>query len=289
MNLLGSFISYRGLHPRGLIAKAGIAILLLPLAGGAQDSPSPPNVRVELLTDPETSSGSSPSVGIHFQLEPGWHIYWQNPGDSGEPPRIEWQLPRGYRAGPIEWPFPQRLEHGGLVDYGYEGDVLLMQKISMPPMAGVVRPVLVSVQVKWLVCREICIPGKIHLETSFPPVSDPSPEAAVSHKLFAAARKRLPQQPPPGAVVTATSEKDRWVLRLRLARKESHAIFFPLEPGEIEDAAPQAVTRVPRGLAISLKKSSEPLKPVESLRGVLVFPSGTAYQVDAPVRGSPRE
>ena len=288
MTLLPWLTRFRSFRPPRLMAPAGMAILLLPLAAAAQDSAGPPHVRVELLTDPENSTSASLNLGIHFQLEPGWHIYWQNPGDSGEPPRIEWQLPRGYRAGPIEWPYPQRLQHGGLVDYGYEGDVLLMQKISMPSATNAAKPSSLSAQVRWLVCREICIPGRTHLETSVPP-SDPSLRAAANHKLFAAARRRLPRRPPPGIIATATSEKDHWVLRLRLARKETRAIFFPLEPGEIEDAAPQGVTPLGAGLDISLKKSSEPLEPVKSLRGVIVFPSGIAYRVDAPVRGSSRQ
>jgi thiol:disulfide interchange protein DsbD len=70
-------------------------------------------------------------VGLYFKLEPGWHIYWKNPGDAGLPPRIQWTLPAGITAGPLLFPAPKRLALGPLMDYGYEGEVLFPLKIHV--------------------------------------------------------------------------------------------------------------------------------------------------------------
>jgi len=72
-------------------------------------------------------------LGIHFVLEKGWHIYWINPGDSGQPPSFKWQMPSGFRAGEIQWPRPKRLQPSKeLVDYGYDDEVLLPVTIHAP-------------------------------------------------------------------------------------------------------------------------------------------------------------
>ncbi len=63
-------------------------------------------------------------VGLYFKLEPGWHIYWKNPGDAGEPPHIQWTLPKGITVGPMQFPAPKRLPLGPLMDFGYEDEVL---------------------------------------------------------------------------------------------------------------------------------------------------------------------
>jgi thiol:disulfide interchange protein DsbD len=76
--------------------------------------------------------GQTFQAGFKFNLEKGWHVYWINAGDSGDPPRIQWKLPAGFEAGPIEWPAPVRLPVSSLMDYGYEDKVLLMVPIHSP-------------------------------------------------------------------------------------------------------------------------------------------------------------
>ncbi len=57
-------------------------------------------------------------VGLDLILDDGWHVYWQNPGDSGVSPKIKWVLPSGIKAGDIHWPYPQRLSVGPLTGFG---------------------------------------------------------------------------------------------------------------------------------------------------------------------------
>src|SRR5208337_1265104 len=106
------------------------AMLALAARSNAQ-LPSEPHLKVELISEQATSPPGQPLwVGLLFRLEPGWHIYWQNPGDSGEPPKVQWNLPTGFAASSIRWPQPIRLGSGSVVDYGYEGQVLLMAPIQ---------------------------------------------------------------------------------------------------------------------------------------------------------------
>src|SRR5437016_3563708 len=90
---------------------------------------------VELIAGAPTvpATGGEFWLGIRFQLRDKWHIYWRNPGDSGEPPSVRWHLPDGVRADDIEWPMPKRIPVGPLVSYGYEGDVVLPVRLRIPP------------------------------------------------------------------------------------------------------------------------------------------------------------
>ena len=86
------------------------------------------HLRVELLTSRDKLYRGGPSgyVGLYFKLDPGWHIYWKNAGDAGDPPHLHWSLPDGITAGELEFPAPKRLNLGTLVDYGYEDEVLFL-------------------------------------------------------------------------------------------------------------------------------------------------------------------
>lgn len=91
---------------------------------------------------------------IRFELPEGWHIYWQNPGDSGLPPTIEWQLPDGITSGAIHWPAPHRFVTEDIVNYGYSDTILIPVPLqSAQPPTGIVRA-----KANWLVCKDVCIP-----------------------------------------------------------------------------------------------------------------------------------
>lgn len=91
--------------------------------------------------------------------EPKWHTYWTNPGDSGLATAIDWSLPDGVTAGPIEWPTPHRLPVGPLVNIGYDGELWLPVTLTLAPSARGASALPASAKASWLVCEEICIPG----------------------------------------------------------------------------------------------------------------------------------
>src|SRR5215831_16004621 len=115
-----------------------LALCILCLASAfrtmaSQQAPSR-HARVELIArQSSVTPGSTLQLGVHFILEPGWHIYWINPGDSGQPPVFKWQLPEGFSAGEIEWPRPERMQSNSqLADYGYHDEALFIVPIHAP-------------------------------------------------------------------------------------------------------------------------------------------------------------
>ncbi len=262
-----------------------LAFAVLTCASAPAQIPSANVIHVALLGEQDSiAPGQEFWVGIQFRMDQGWHIYWVNPGDSGEPPRVQWRLPAGFQAGELQWPHPERLVTKYSTDYGYAGQMLLLAPIRSPASLAPGGKAQLAGTVKWVVCREVCIPGKTEVALSLPVQRGATPQPS---RLFEEARKRIPQPAPAHWRARARAEKDAFLLSLETGQPMAQAAFFPLQPQQIENAAPQAASALPRGVRLRLKKSEQLLKPIANLKGVIVLPSGKAYVIDAPVVGAP--
>jgi DsbC/DsbD-like thiol-disulfide interchange protein len=225
-------------------------------------------------------------AGVLFRLDPGWHIYWQNPGDSGTPPKIEWHLPASYRAGAVQWPTPKRLGSGSVIDYGYEKQVLLMAPVTRAPGAATMSSASysISADVRYVVCSEICIPGKAHVTLATGASGDPPAGAARWHALFQQTRAQLPKPAPASWSVSAKQDKSHFMLRVRGVPEVKVASFLPLEPDEIENSAGEIFMGAQDGFGLTLKKSEQLVKPITILRGLIVVGPERAFEIAAPVQ-----
>lgn len=247
-----------------------------------------PHATVELVSAQQSiQPGHVLRLGLHFRLDQGWHIYWVNPGDSGEPPRVEWRLPAGLRAGAIEWPAPSRLPLPPLMDYGYEGEVLLPVRVETISGLTLGGEAVLAAEVKAIVCREVCIPAKTQLALSLPVRADRPRQFRETAALFRAAQRALPKPAPANWRPSARDLGDRFELLVNTGHAVSAAWFAPLEPLQIENAAPQKSVSGFAGVRLILQKSDQLSKPVAHLRGVLVLSEG-AYAIDAPVAPAKR-
>jgi len=158
-------------HLRAVMMRRLLALLLVLAAAPAfaQSTASPSvvktdNIRAELVSEvSEVKAGEPFWVGLRLTIRPKWHTYWKNPGDSGLATEITWTLPAGAKAGPIVWPAPSFLNIGGVINYGYHDDVLLLTRIT--PAADAPGPFSLNADANWLVCEDVCIPeeGKFTL------------------------------------------------------------------------------------------------------------------------------
>jgi DsbC/DsbD-like thiol-disulfide interchange protein len=238
------------------------------------------HAKVELIAERNTAPPGRPLwTGLLFRLDPGWHIYWQNPGDSGEPPKVQWQLPPGFAAGTIRWPQPMRLGGRTVLDYGYEGQVLLMATIEGKSKQPATSVPSLSADVKYIVCRDMCIPGKAHLTLAPPPGGDWGPWRA----LFEQTRQQLPKPVPLGWKVSVESDKSHFIVSVRPGPQVQSASFFPLEPNQIENSSPQDFASNRTGFRLTLKKSDQLIKPIPTLRGLVVLGPGRAFEIAAPL------
>jgi DsbC/DsbD-like thiol-disulfide interchange protein len=236
------------------------------------------------------SPGQSFTVGLRFKIDPGWHIYWRNPGDSGEPPHITWQLPQGITAGEIEWPAPHTMLASTIMNYVYDGEVLLIVPMhaaqGLPPQSGA----KLDASVRVLICSEkMCVPSKAQISLSLPVKNQPPMQDPNAAALFSATRAHLPKPAPAGWQFTWSEKQDSIVLHARISGKTStefaKAYFFPMEDSPIDYSAKQDFAPVAQGFQITMRKASEPSKPLSRLKGVLVLADGQAYLLDVAAGG----
>lgn len=270
-------------------ASLTFSLLLMLLAPGLTAHAVPvtaPHLTVELISpQPALYPGKQLEIGLNFRLDPGWHIYWINAGDSGEPPSIRWQLPAGITAGPMQFPAPRRLPLGPLMDYGYEKQVLFPMVLRVAedwkPEGSTAT---LNAKVNWLVCREVCIPGKTQVSYSAAafasrPAAEPQDTAAA--QLFADAAARLPQPLPQGATARFAARGQQLVLQVTTGSRATDALFFPFDHGQITNAAPQTVRPLAHGVEITLVRDPALKTPPAELHG-LVEVGGKSYEVTAP-------
>ena len=112
----------------------------------------------------QITGGQKFQLFIQMHMEPGWHTYHKNPGDSGMPTEIIWELPKGFTASEIEWPEPIRFENSGIISYGYKDLVYLPVFLQAPENLSVEKPIVIKATVNWLACNDICIPGQADIK-----------------------------------------------------------------------------------------------------------------------------
>jgi DsbC/DsbD-like thiol-disulfide interchange protein len=212
-------------------------------------------------------------------LDPGWHIYWQNPGDAGEPPRVQWELPPGYISGPILWPQPVRFGTGSVVDYGYENQVLLMASIR-PAYSPAGATDAIGASVNYIACREMCIPGRAHVTLASPSSQQ---QTSAWRQLFERTRAQIPRAAPAKWKLLAKADRKYFDLFVRTASKVEAVTFFPLQAGQIDNSAPQGFASTADGFRMKLKKSDLLVKPVATLKGLLVLGPGQVFEIAVPV------
>jgi thiol:disulfide interchange protein/DsbC/DsbD-like thiol-disulfide interchange protein len=229
-------------------------------------------VKAELVADTSAAVPGKPfTVGLLLQMAPHWHTYWKYTGDAGLPTEIHWHLPPGWSAGPIQWPIPLKTtDPGDIQTYGYQDEVMLLQKITPPPKIDQTT-VALSADASWLVCEKICIPGNATLRIELPRSATSEPK---NTDLFARYRRLLPQNWPGAEVAKASWSRAGSDLRLRLTSaalaKQVAIDFFPLPPDRAVIGHPELVSRNNSEILfrIPLESSSAHLT---SMQGLVVF------------------
>ncbi len=274
--------------PRLIAAFAALLSATVVMGATALAAPvKTPHVVAELVAQTRgVAPGSTLYVALRQRLIPGWHVYWRNPGDSGQPVEIRWTLPGGWRAGEIVWPAPEKDVEGPLTNYVLSGDVLLPVPVQVPASAVAGSVAHLAAHAQWLVCKDVCVPEQGDLALDVPIVAGaPAPGldgASVTQALAAA--------PKPVGLEASWSASGSTVrlaatgaeLRGLSADAASHAWFFPYDSELIDHAGPQRAARGPYGITLELPQAQTfaKRKPTE-IAGVLSLGGGRAYELTA--------
>ncbi|MEZ5918482.1 MAG: protein-disulfide reductase DsbD family protein [Alphaproteobacteria bacterium] len=229
-------------------------------------------VKIRLLAERgAVKPGEEIWVALEQSIHPGWHTYWKNPGDSGMAPKIEWSLPAGFEMGPVQWPVPRKLPYGPLLNYGYEGHAILLQKLQVPDEipSGAFD---VGADVEILVCKEECIPeyGTYSLT-----LNGPEGRAEDNSSYFEKARASLPDQVSWEAafaedgesfVLNITPQPDYWE-----GGYPEELAFIPEEWGVVHNPDKPVLMAKNGYIELRQRRGDRPISAVSAVNGLLTF------------------
>ncbi|MGN7437125.1 MAG: protein-disulfide reductase DsbD family protein [Alcanivorax sp.] len=216
--------------------------------------------------------GDEITIATTIKLAPHWHVYWSNPGDSGLPVKLNWDLPQGFEISDIQWPTPDKISYDILVNYGYYNEVILLQTLSVPDTLKEGR-IDLSLTADMLVCNEICIPetGNVSIQ-----LNDPGNLDHDMSELVKSAEMQLPQQAKgqfhfseaEGILYLSFMPEDRTILNDATIE---NADFFPADWGIINHATEPEVSIGADTVHIKMERGDQPIDDIEHLTGLLVF------------------
>ncbi len=277
---------------RSLVSCAVAALAALVLVAGALAAPvKSAHVEAELVAEKTALVPGEPvTVALRLAIEKGWHTYWRNPGESGLPTTLAWTLPKGVAAGAIEWPAPQALPAGPLVNYGYEGEVLHLVPLTVDRSIVAGEPLTLQARADWLVCRETCIPEGADLALTLPVAASAGPDPRWGEPI-AAARQAMPR--PLGWQASAEGKGNAIALKLVAppgAADPGEIRFFPFTADRIEPSAPQPLAREGGAYVLTLPVASTLTGAFDRIAGVVTAANGfgevRAATLDVPVAGT---
>ncbi len=260
-------------------------VLIWPFAhaGAAEDN----HVKIRILAERgEIKPGEDLWIGIEQSIDPHWHTYWQNPGDSGAAPTIKWNLPEGFSMSEIHWPTPQKIAYPPLMNYGYENNVILLQKLSAPKTLPE-GEINLSANIEILVCQDVCIPeyGSYNLTLNGPELG-----AAEANTIYLnAARTKLPQkvnwtsnfkETPAGFSLLITPSNPTFFDNLTPDMVE----LFPLDWGLVDNAAPATVSFQDNQIVITQKRGTRGLEDIKTATLVITRGKGVnrlSYEIQS--------
>ncbi|MGB0370897.1 MAG: protein-disulfide reductase DsbD family protein [Opitutales bacterium] len=279
-----------------------IAILLFGSISSAQEGApvEQPYVTARLVADtPQISLGQTFYLGVEYKMEEAWHIYWKNPGDTGIPTEIKWELPDGFTAGPLKWPTPKRYLMGGLMNYVHEGTVILMSEIQAPASLDGGSSFTFKARSDWLVCKDICVPGGADLELTLESGnnSDTAPALAAA---FEANQANWPgDSADSGIEVTAYTQADSVYLVINSEKLSPSDLYFfedntlsldpsgyPLSP-VVDSNAQQPLTNEGSQILMTLTKSEWGPESFGQIGGVLESEQGSFFFQTEVLPGPP--
>lgn len=259
-------------HTGSLFAGLVLGLMLAPLPAGAQSTARSPHVSISLIPEKlDLAPGGSTRVAIRFEIEPGWHLYFAYPGQSGIGTQFKWQLPAGVTIDSLEWPVPERLVTEGLVTQVYQGNFTLATTLHVSPTNPETH---LSVAVNWGICRIQCVADDVLLRLTIKAgTGHPNPAWKTVAPELAKLAGTIP-----GLSVAAVRQGAAIALVLHPAGAlppGGHKLtFFPLDGSALDTC----VTATPKVSGADATLALGPVSPTaKRLRGILAgWPAGNS-------------
>jgi len=280
-----------GFVPMTMMLTIILAIFAWAMPASAQADPAndpPPHLKIQLVAEmSRPKAGSTINLALDTRPQPGWHGYWQNPGDAGFPAKFAWTLPDGTTVGDPRYPAPQQLIVAGLMNYVFEQPYAVIVPLTVPQGLAVGSKLPIKLHLQYLVCtKTLCVPEQADLATGLT-VGDGQPDPALAAQ-FAQWRRALPQPLGSRATYQAQGGAVRIAIPYPASATAEGAYFYPITADAIDYAEPQKVARDGDRLIVTTKGkgASGPIEGVLNVdghalavtadRGVVPVPAATS-------------
>jgi DsbC/DsbD-like thiol-disulfide interchange protein len=212
-------------------------------------------VKASLMADVSAIHSTRPfTIGLLLEIDPGWHIYWTNPGDSGLATRVKFKLPDGFTVTPNPFPVPRRFQQAANeVAYGYENAVLITALVTPPENLHIGDEIAIEASASWLVCKQQCVPGKATATLSLKVADHANPANVTAFEKYASVVTPASEHCPDLAEVKATLDPRTHIATI-LVHWKNPATGIELFPGADEAATVSG---------ISVKKTEKDITPIE--------------------------
>ena len=121
--------------------------------------------KLRLISPYSQNSSKNITIGLEYQMQPGWKTYWKSPGDGGFAQNISWENSSNISDVKILWPTPIKFEILGLTSLGYQDNVTFPLEIEIE---NEFQDINLDLHVNYLICKEICIPGDARIFLDIP-------------------------------------------------------------------------------------------------------------------------
>ena len=242
--------------------KTIFSILLLFSFFGSAEIVDTGHARISLIKDhSDFVPGTSINIGLKVSMDKGWHTYWRNPGDSGGPIVIDWDLPKGFSVSDIKWPLPEKIEYPPLMTYGYEDFVIYPMVLSIPADYSDDYFEMVA---DILICADVCIPESGKISSN---LLDIESDSLIYEWLESIPSKSLP--------ITTSLNDNNLEIRFTFDKEIKEIYFFPDENNSIDYSSKQNFYKKDDDYFLSIKLFNDEFQNVS---GVLDI-DGTGYNV----------
>lgn len=232
-------------------------------------------VKLELVADTTRIAPGKPvTLALQLTIAPGWHIYWQNPGEAGLATEVDFRAPAGYEVGPLRYPGPVKFQTPGetAASYGYAGSAVLSSPLSSPAKAGkAAGPARFVAQATYLACRDMCIRGQASATLELAAASRAEPARPANEDLFRRHRAELPRPMKELGARARWTRDDRGVQLALVLRRGDAVEYFPPTGEDLQLVAQESGGSAgKRELVLRYKPVFKPARA----RGVLAVTEG---------------
>ena len=262
------------------IALSSALVALLCMGSFSVAEPGNDKVQTETISDTTAIVPGKPfTLGFKFTIEPKWHIYWKNPGDSGLPTNIKLQLPDGFTAGEVMFPAPSRLAlPGDILNYAYENQVMLMVTITPPKTLSPGTTVTLPAKASWLVCQDECLPGQADVSIELPVAETSAPANADVFKQWT---DQLPVKDDPDDIASSSNSMavsngtGNGSISIGWKKTPTDVQFIP---GPLKDGDLGNIKSVTTGDSTRITFDIKEFKGGEPVTGLVIFTSPTGIK-----------